>query len=499
MHELSRRTADRLGTAGYDVVGDLDDLVPDLAALPVGSSDDRPSDDVGPTALAATAVHATAGMVTELGPLKRRLRARQQRAEPGQVAVREPDRVDGGSRPAPTQPGPPVPAPGPVYLHIGAPKTGTTFLQDVMWHHRDQLADAGVRFSRRRYGDHYQASLDLRSTPDRPAEAQGRWDAVVADTLSWGGTSVISHELFAPARREHIEHALATLGRDRVHIVYTVRDLWRLLGAEWQEATKHGRSLTFEQYLVDVLEQGRKGDVGRWFWSVHDPLDVLGRWGAGLPPERVHVVTVPPAGTDPRLLWDRFAGLVGIDPGSVDTTVGRSNPSLGAEEVTFLRRVNERIGGRRDGALTGPDYSRYVKTLLAQDILAERPGKKQYEPPADRFDEVDAWAGRTVAGLRSAGYDVVGDLDELRPRRASAAGADPDAVTPDEIVEVGLDAVAGLVRKAARMREAHGFGRPEPEPTSPPERGPAPVRRVRGLLGRGGNAVARRLKKAPFT
>jgi hypothetical protein len=94
---------------------------------------------------------------------------------------------------------------------------------------------------------------------------------------------------------------------------------------------------------------------------------------------------------------------------------------------------------------------------------------------------------------------VVGDLDELLPRQPSGADADPDAVTPDQIVDVGLDAVAGLVRKAAQMREAHGFGRPEPEPTGPSGQRPAPVRLVR-RLGRRGVAVARRLKKkAPLT
>ena len=451
------------------------------------------SDEVEAADLAAAALQATAGLVTELGPLRQRLRARQLRTGSAQGAAAEPAQVDGRSQPLPT-PDPPVPDPGPVYLHIGAPKTGTTFLQDVMWHHREQLADAGVRFSRRRYSDHFRACLDLLELSGRRGWSEGRWDDVVAQTLSWAGTSVISHELFAPAKPHQVGRALATLGSDRVHIVYTVRDLWRLLGTEWQESTKHGRTLTFDAYLRDVLEQRRKGVVGRWFWSVHDPLDVLDRWGSGLPPERVHVVTVPPAGADPGLLWKRFAGLVGIDPDTVDTTVARVNTSLGAEEVTFLRQVNERIDVRRRGTAIDPFYSRFVKDLLAQEILAARPDKQPYAPPPERFDEVHEWASRTVDRLRSAGYDVVGDLDELLPRRAGGTRADPDAVTPDEIVEVGLDAVAGLVRKTARMREAHGFGRPDPEPTSPPVHRPDPVGLVR-RLGRGGAAVARRLKK----
>ena len=122
------------------------------------------------------ALQATAGLVTELGPLRRRLRARQLRTESAQAGR---SRARPGSTAGPSRrrarPRPPVPDPGPVYLHIGAPKTGTTFLQDVMWHHREQLADAGVRFSRRRYGDHFQASLDLlqAAEPHGPGRGAG--------------------------------------------------------------------------------------------------------------------------------------------------------------------------------------------------------------------------------------------------------------------------------------------------------------------------------------
>jgi len=31
-----------------------------------------------------------------------------------------------------------------VFLHVGAPKSGTTFLQTVMWENREGLAERGV-------------------------------------------------------------------------------------------------------------------------------------------------------------------------------------------------------------------------------------------------------------------------------------------------------------------------------------------------------------------
>jgi hypothetical protein len=90
-----------------------------------------------------------------------------------------------------------------VILHVGAPKTGTTFLQDVMWHHRHALAKDGVLFTRERYGDHFQATLDLRQVKSLRTDnrsARGAWDRVAERAQAWPATAVISHELFAAAR-----------------------------------------------------------------------------------------------------------------------------------------------------------------------------------------------------------------------------------------------------------------------------------------------------------
>ena len=126
--------------------------------VPPAEAPARPDD----ADLAALTVRAAAGMITELGPLERRLRARS-----GVRVARL--RTERWSTPRPEVA---TTEPGPVFIHIGAPKTGTTFLQDVLWHHRADLAARGVLFTRERYDEHYRASLDLRGSPRQPQGAR---------------------------------------------------------------------------------------------------------------------------------------------------------------------------------------------------------------------------------------------------------------------------------------------------------------------------------------
>jgi hypothetical protein len=52
--------------------------------------------------------------------------------------------------------------PSRVYLHIGEPKTGTTFVQEAMWANRARLAAQGVVLPGYSHRDHSRASRDLR-------------------------------------------------------------------------------------------------------------------------------------------------------------------------------------------------------------------------------------------------------------------------------------------------------------------------------------------------
>src|SRR5919204_5976607 len=141
-----------------------------------------------------------------------------------------------------------------VYLHIGPPKTGTTYLQGVLRHWHAELREQGVLFPAAPTLDHFHAALDARGRHafgvgeghDAPRpKARGAWRRLVRAAMAHHGTVVISHELLATADAEHARRAVADLTDAEVHVIATVRDPARQMVSSWQERVKHGSRRRF--------------------------------------------------------------------------------------------------------------------------------------------------------------------------------------------------------------------------------------------------------------
>ncbi len=348
-----------------------------------------------------------------------------------------------------------------VLLHVGAPKTGTSFVQDILFNHRDALRERGILYAADRHDAHFLAALDLMELPwgGLEREAGGAWDRLAAEVRAWPGTSIITHEIFGRASRTHVAKALQSLrgpdGDVEVHIVLSARDLVRQIPAEWQENVKHRRTKLYAEFLDDLREGQRSSDVAQWFWGVQEVPDVLDRWAESIPRDRVHLVTVPPPGASPTLLWERFAGLFGIDPTEF-TPSNRANASLGVPESAMVRRLNERL----NDVLPNHHYRTFVRELLVHRNLSGHPESPRLSLPG----EAHRWAsdlGRSwVSELALRGYDVVGDLDDLVPRPETREFIDPDTCDERLVAEAALDGLAIIINETARLRdveiELHG-------------------------------------------
>lgn len=341
-----------------------------------------------------------------------------------------------------------------VYLHVGAPKTGTTYLQDRLAINAKSLAEHGIHFPSRSPLVspglfHFRAALDLlgQDWGGPPGHAEGSWDALVRRVRRKSGAVLISHEILAPAPADAIARAKADLAGSELHVIYTARDLARQIPASWQESVKQGRRWTYRRYL-NRLEHGKP-----WFYGALDLPSVLNAWGGGLPPERVHVVTVPPHGASKDVLWKRFCQVIGIDPTWAPRESTMINQSLGVAETQVIRKLNRRMkrATRREST-----FDELIRKMLAQNALV-RGRSTPVRLPERMYPWAEAETEGWVEWLKGSGVDVVGDIDDLRPLPLGPEETyvDPDGVSTKRQLKVALDALSAMTREAAR--------RPDPD------------------------------------
>lgn len=380
-----------------------------------------------------------------------------------------------------------------VFLHIGEPKCGTTFLQEVLWLNQPLLERHGVRMPGAGVMDHYRAAQDLREveqlSTDPAVRWAGTWRPAAKEARRAKRIGVISHEMIVGATDEQAARAVADLEPADVHVVLTARDFGSLLPAEWQETVKHGNARTWHQWLSDVIDAAPENRRPRaaWFWQAHDTPAVLERWARALTPQQVHLVTMPPPGSAPGLLWQRFAGVLGIGDLTLDFDGVRANASLGIVEAELLRRVNARL----------PDlpqwfYARHVKSSLAHGVLSQLPNSLKVTLPRPRHEWVRDYTAERIERIKGLGVDVVGDLSDLAVSDTLPTGPNPADLTDAQLLEAALDALATDIQlqydndnEPVALRRAFNFAGPE-------LLGLPGLRRVRAAAWRFADAVRRR-------
>ena len=126
----------------------------------------------------------------------------------------------------------------------------------------------------------------------------------------------------------------------------------------------------------------------------------------------------------------------------------RINPSLGSAETTLIRRINRAANEQLEPAY----YRPLVRELVAHQTLSRRTGTPRLALPPDAHPWALALEEAWIAEIRARGYDVIGDLDDLRGAPPVAEYADPDH--PDEALVSGaaVDALKAVMLDHARLQ-----------------------------------------------
>jgi hypothetical protein len=335
-----------------------------------------------------------------------------------------------------------------VFVHIGLPKTATSYLQTIIWANREQLRRVGVTVPGAERRDHLWSSREIREDPHHaqaPERHRTAWSRVRADLAGASGTGLISHEFFAAASPQQARRMVAELDAE-VHVIVTAREPLGLFTASWQESLKNGATTPMADYARRVSK--RSTDI--WNWRTLDLRLVLERWSQAVPQERIHVLVLDPSAHRDDV-WHRFAGLLGIPADSCDLTHSFPNQSMGVAEAETLRRIN----GQLDDFRRGFDKGVYIRTFLADERLVPRRGEK-FWPEPDQVEECRDRGRRTVAYLEQSDVHVSGSLrhllvpDELEDRRL------PASVTDAEVAEVAVSLAATMLGDVRRLRQEAG-------------------------------------------
>ena len=351
-----------------------------------------------------------------------------------------------------------------VVLHVGAPKSGTTYLQRVLWANRDGMRQVGFLVPGRTQRDMFEAAIQVRETYQQWGMARealaGRWEGLCSEARAFHGTTIMSHEMLAPASRTQAAAALSELAGLEVHLVFSARDLVRQALSEWQERVKNGSTVTFASFAATIRKQAGRGGPSNSFWRYQDIVSVFDRWGADLPAAHLHVVVAPRPGASPDELWRRFAAAAGLDAQRFPAANldGPANQTLGATQTAILRKVNEAL----DGRIVQPDYARIVKRQFAQRTLAAHASPRPGCPP-ELFTELRALSERWVEEIAQRGWSVHGDLAELLPEQ-TPSGAEsgatsaphPDDVDPASEAALAAAVIADLLVERQQLRPAAG-------------------------------------------
>lgn len=333
-----------------------------------------------------------------------------------------------------------------VLVHVGLPKTATSYLQTIIWSNRDELRRRGVVVPGVERRDHLWASRTVREDPAQlraPQHHREAWDRVRAELAAGDGVGLISHEFFAAASRTQAVAMVEALAPAQVHLVVTAREPLGLFAASWQESLKNGAT-------TPMVEYGRhesRSATAIWNWRSLDLRLVLQRWSAAVAPERIHVIALDPRAARDDV-WHRFAAVVGFETAGLDLSGSFPNSSMGVTEAETLRRLN----GRLDDFRSALDRGVFIRSFLADQRLVPRGGER-FWPEPDQIEDCRRRGEEAVAYLESQPFDLIGCLEDLRVPDTLDARRTPASVTDEEVAEVALDLAATLLGDVRTLRQ----------------------------------------------
>lgn len=331
-----------------------------------------------------------------------------------------------------------------LYLHVGLPKTGTTYLQKVIGENRAAFVAAGLGFGPYQdpvTGSHYPRFVEAMETAGIPR--------VIAETRACAGTRILVSDenlaayLSMPAEGGRLyAHAI----RDAARPDLAVRIVIFLRRQDYLKESIFAQSVK-DWYAGSILHQTHfdydlNGRVLRM-------EEVFGR-------DAVTVVLYDDEGPNDILGAFLRALDLALDPARLRRPAGRENPAMHRRKVLFLSQVPKAAGAQH--AARTMYVPRFIARVVARSEAVADDGGRFLMSPCQRHDLVAAHAAGNRALVARHGIAAPGCF--LGRPDLEAPWTPPAPITRGEIAAVTREALAacrtgrgplGALRMATRV------------------------------------------------
>lgn len=340
-------------------------------------------------------------------------------------------------------------------LHIGPHKTGTTSLQNSIRANREEILRQGVYYGAPE--GHLASNRTARSLLNMSFKGEvieaSEWRDQVDRIRSSSAPRVfVSGEEFSLCQTREIQRVLGELDRNKVHVAITVRPLAKILPSQWQLDLKGSfTSSSFDEWLGWTLNPRGARRIAQligvphpfWFRHQHDQLAV--RWANAIGADRVSVIVVDDR--DHRVLLEAFEHLLGLSPETLQPVDGKSNPSLSAQEIAIILRLQQILNER--GLLFAQRVrSRQVQRRLLS-IRSRLPTDQKIVLPQWAVPDVTVRSRSVYDGLLASGVRIIGNPKLLLEVRGQ-----------DREIELDHEEVESYAAQMVEGLEADGKLRP---------------------------------------
>jgi hypothetical protein len=285
---------------------------------------------------------------------------------------------------------------------------------------------------------------------DGKTPPRSRWRDLVREVQGAGDNRVvISSEGFADADDDGIRTVIEDLGRERVHVVITLRPLASILPSQWQQYVQGGLTLDYDAWL-DAMFSKPRGTVSPSFWVRHRHDELVKRWAAVAGASNVTVIVADDADRDRQLRL--FEQLTGLREGTLVPELDLSNRSLTLPEIETVRAFN--LAYRAEGLGTQL-HTKVMRFGAAEHLKRRTPAadEARIETPDWALQRAAEVAREIVDGIRASGVRVIGDLESLAaPASTPDPDAPPAAISDATWAEVGAEAAVGILLASGLAR-----------------------------------------------